>query len=61
VVATTLENYHGAHGKYETEAPVRAFVTYPLKGKSHLLAAYLPTSSTPTACTSAHASPSCRG
>lgn len=41
VVATTLENYHAAHGKYETEAPVRAFVHYPLKGKSHLLAAYL--------------------
>jgi hypothetical protein len=41
VVATTIENYHGAHGKYETEAPVRAFVAYPLKGKSHLLAAYL--------------------
>ena len=32
--ATTIENYHGAHGKYETEAPVRTFVPYPLKGKS---------------------------
>lgn len=41
VVATTVENYHGAHGKYETQAPVRAFVQYPLKGKSYLLAAYL--------------------
>jgi len=41
VIATTLENYHGAHGKYETEAPVRAFVQYPLKGRSYLLAAYL--------------------
>jgi len=41
VVATTLENFHGAHGKYETEAPVRAFVQYPLRGKSHLIAAYL--------------------
>jgi len=40
-VVTTLENFHGAHGKYETEAPVRAFVHYPLKGKPHLLAAYL--------------------
>lgn len=38
---TTVENYHGAHGKYETEAPVRAFVPYPLKGKQFLLAAYL--------------------
>jgi hypothetical protein len=41
VAATTIENYHGAHGKYETEAPVRTFVPYPLKGKTHLLAAYL--------------------
>jgi len=41
VSTTTIENYHGAHGKYETEAPVRTFVPYPLKGKTHLLAAYL--------------------
>ena len=41
VAATTIENYHGAHGKYETEAPVRAFVAFPLKGKNYLLAAYL--------------------
>jgi len=41
VSATTIENYHGAHGKYETEAPVRTFVPYALKGKAHLLAAYL--------------------
>lgn len=41
VAATTMENYHGAHGKYETEAPVRTFVPYPLKGKRHILAAYL--------------------
>jgi hypothetical protein len=38
---TTLESYHGAHGKYETDAPIRAFVSYPLKGKPHVLAAYL--------------------
>jgi hypothetical protein len=41
VVATTIENFHGAHGKYETEAPVRAFVPFPLHGKTHLVAAYL--------------------
>jgi hypothetical protein len=41
VAATTLENFHGAHGKFETEAPIRTFVPYPLKGKTHLLAAYL--------------------
>lgn len=41
VSVTTIENYHGAHGKYETEAPVRTFVPYQLKGRTHLLAAYL--------------------
>jgi hypothetical protein len=41
VAATTIENFHGAHGKYETEAPVRTFVPYALKGKLHVLAAYL--------------------
>jgi len=41
VAATSIENYHGAHGKYETEAPVRAFVPYPLHGKTYLVAAYL--------------------
>jgi hypothetical protein len=39
--ATTLENYHGAHGEYETEAPIRTFVPYALGGKEHILAAYL--------------------
>ncbi len=39
--ATTLENYHGAHGEYETEAPIRTFVPYSLGGKDHILAAYL--------------------
>ncbi len=41
MTATTLENYHGAHGKYETDSPVRTFVPYPLKGRTHILAAYL--------------------
>jgi hypothetical protein len=41
VAATTLENYHGAHGKYETEAPIRTFVPYRLAGKEYILAAYL--------------------
>jgi hypothetical protein len=41
VTATTVENFHGAHGKYETESPIRAFVQYPIGGKSQILAAYL--------------------
>ncbi|MBV6644726.1 MAG: hypothetical protein KI790_04725 [Cyclobacteriaceae bacterium] len=39
--ATTLEIYHGAHGAYETHAPIRAFLPYTLNNKNHLLAAYL--------------------
>ncbi len=41
VAATTLESYHGAHGKYETDAPIRTFVPFPLRGRMHVLAAYL--------------------
>lgn len=44
IATTTLESYHGAHGKLETDAPIRSFVTYPLKGSMHVLAAYLCTS-----------------
>ena len=39
--ATTLEIFHGAHGQYETHAPIRTFVPYKLNGSDHLLAAYL--------------------
>lgn len=41
VTATTLEIFHGAHGEYETHAPIRAFLPYTLGGEDHLLAAYL--------------------
>jgi hypothetical protein len=41
VTTTTLEIYHGSHGQFETEAPIRAFVPYELDGRSELLAAYL--------------------
>jgi hypothetical protein len=39
--ATTLEIYHGAHGAYETHAPIRTFVPYVLDGEEHILAAFL--------------------
>ncbi|MEM9407627.1 MAG: hypothetical protein AAGA81_16435, partial [Acidobacteriota bacterium] len=39
--ATTLEIYHGAHGAYETHAPIRTFVPYDLEGEQHIFAAYL--------------------
>lgn len=37
---TSVEIYHGAHGKFETHAPVRTFVPYDINGQAHLLAAY---------------------
>ncbi len=39
--ASTLEIFHGAHGEYETHAPIRTFLPYRLEGRDHLLAAYL--------------------
>ena len=37
---TAVEIYHGAHGQFETRAPVRTFVPYKIGNKDHLLAAY---------------------
>lgn len=37
---TSVEIYHGAHGKFETHSPIRTFVPYVINGESHLLAAY---------------------
>jgi len=36
----SLEIYHAAHGRYETYAPIKTFMPYELKGKSHLVASY---------------------
>jgi hypothetical protein len=36
----SIEMYHGAHGGYETAAPVRTFMTYDVAGKPNVLAAY---------------------
>jgi len=41
ITATTLEIYHGAHGEYETHAPIRTFLPYSINQQTHLLAAYL--------------------
>lgn len=38
--ATSVEIYHGAHGAFETRAPVRTFVPFNVGGEPHLLAAY---------------------
>jgi hypothetical protein len=35
-----VEIYHGSHGRFETNSPVRTFVSYAIKGEPHILAAY---------------------
>ena len=37
---TSVEIYHGAHGQFETRAPVRTFVPYKVGKEQQLLAAY---------------------
>jgi len=37
---TSIEIFHGNHGRWETNAPIRTFVPYAIKAESHLLAAY---------------------
>jgi len=39
--ATGLEIYHGAHGQYETHAPIYTFMPVELSGEEHVLAGYL--------------------
>jgi hypothetical protein len=38
---TTLEIFHGAHGKWETGSPIRTLLPYSYGGKQHILASYL--------------------
>ncbi len=40
VTASTIEIYHGAHGRYETESPIRTFLPYTMNGESYILASY---------------------
>jgi hypothetical protein len=37
---STIQIWHAAHGRYETQSPVRTFVPYTLGGQPHILAAY---------------------
>jgi len=37
---STVEIYHGAHGQFETRAPIRTFVPISVGNQPHLLAAY---------------------
>ncbi len=36
----SIEIFHGAHGRWETNSPVRTFVPYEIQAESHILAAY---------------------
>lgn len=36
----SLEIYHAAHGKYETNSPIKTFTTATLNGKDYLVASY---------------------
>lgn len=37
---TSVEIFHGSHGRFETASPIRTFTTYKIDGKDYLLAAY---------------------
>jgi len=37
---TSIEIYHGNHGRLETNSPVRTFVPYTINNQPHILAAY---------------------
>jgi hypothetical protein len=37
---TSVEIYHGAHGRFETNSPVRTFVSYKIGNEQNLVAAY---------------------
>lgn len=39
-VGTSVEIYHGAHGAFETQSPVRTFAAYMIGGEPYLLASY---------------------
>jgi hypothetical protein len=37
---TSVEIYHGSHGRFETQAPVRTFTSYRVNGEDVILASY---------------------
>jgi hypothetical protein len=39
-VGAGIKMYHGSHGRYETQSPIRTFVSYTIGGQQFLLAAY---------------------
>lgn len=41
LASTGLEIFHGAHGKFETHAPIFSFVPHTINGEPHIVAGYL--------------------
>ncbi|HLJ46378.1 MAG TPA: hypothetical protein VKU01_10240 [Bryobacteraceae bacterium] len=39
--ASALEIYHGSHGRYETDSPIRTLLPISIQGKPYILASYL--------------------
>ncbi len=39
-VGAGIKMYHGSHGRYETQSPIRTFVAYTIGSQQYLLAAY---------------------
>ena len=39
--ATSLEIYHGSHGRFESNSPIRAFLPFRMRGEPYLFASYL--------------------
>lgn len=37
---SSIEMYHGSHGRYETNSPIRTFVPYTIDNQKYILAAY---------------------
>ena len=37
---TSVEIYHGAHGRFETRSPVRTFAPYKIGNEDHIVSAY---------------------
>jgi hypothetical protein len=40
VAGAGIKMYHGSHGRYETQSPIRTFVSYKIGNQEYLLAAY---------------------
>ena len=58
---TSVEIYHGNHGKLETRSPVYTLVPYKVEGTPHLIAGYLCTPLVKFPITSLHAGGKIRG